>query len=376
MASILIVDPKEGRQSIFREAIKPHQGTLCTTADDALKALAEERFHIIFCWYGDDKEAELLCKVREQEHKTFFIDIVEDEAAAAAAAMPRKRAGKKEAKPDSFIGSSFTVGDVDEEIRKAAKALGIAGETAKADIRDLKKLAARVAENDRPVLIYGEPGTGKRTLARHIHALSRRGKAGGPCKVFPCADLDAREMESELFGHEKGAFPWAVNENPGLLRQSTRGTVVLAGINRLGKEVQRKLSILLEDPLCRYTRLGGQEAISADIRLIATSEEPLPQKLEDSSCRDLFSLLAQNYIEVAPLRSRTEELQTLLARFNPKGIKISADALEVLRTYPWPRNLEELKFAMDWALLKTERLVEVHHLPDYLVNAAWRMPRV
>ena len=226
-------------------------------------------------------------------------------------------------------------------------------------MRQLLEMAARVAANDRPALIFGEPGTGKEALARWIHARSARGQR--PFEPFDCSGLDPALAVSELFGHEKGAFTWAAQTKRGLLAAANEGTLYIREVCSLDRALQSKLLRLLERPAAGIERLGGQEAHNVDVRVIAGSCHPLSERLGEEFSRDLYYRLRQNYLEAPPLRSRPSDIPEL-ARYllvrqqgaASRNLKWEPRALSALQSYPWPGNLNELEEVVLEAVLKAE----------------------
>lgn len=202
----------------------------------------------------------------------------------------------------------------------------------------LVELAARNA--DVPVLLLGESGTGKTVVARRIHDRSPRAKA--PFVAINCASLAPALLESELFGHERGAFTDARATKRGLLEIAEGGTLLLDEIGDLASAAQPKLLTVIEDGVFR--RVGGTTTRRADVRIIAATNTPLRAAVEAGRFRsDLFYRLQVLTIELAPLRERQQEIVPLAEALLPRGARLAASVHHALVAYDWPGNVRELK---------------------------------
>ena len=230
-------------------------------------------------------------------------------------------------------------------------------------------LADRVAVGDISVLIAGETGVGKEVLAEHVHARSRR--AGHPLLKLNCAAMPEQLLESELFGHEKGAFTGAAAVKPGLLEQADGGTVFLDEIGELPLATQAKLLRVLEQR--EILRVGALKPRAIDVRFIAATHRDLEAAIADGSFReDLFFRIAGVTLAMPPLRDRPGEILPLAERFAARAAQalgraapaITPAALELLRAYRWPGNVRELRNVVERATLLCDGAIEVAHLPD------------
>lgn len=219
-------------------------------------------------------------------------------------------------------------------------------------------LAAR--NPDAPVLLQGETGTGKGFVARQIHGRSARSHA--PYVEINCASLSATFVESELFGHERGAFTDAKAAKRGLLEIAGDGTVFLDEIAELAADVQPRLLKVLEERTFR--RLGGTTSLRTNARLIVATHEPLAEAARDGRFRaDLFYRLQVLTITLPPLRERLEEIPSLADALLPRGATLSDRARQALLEYGWPGNIRELRNAL-WraAILADGQPIEQAHL--------------
>jgi DNA-binding NtrC family response regulator len=235
----------------------------------------------------------------------------------------------------------------------------------------LDELIGLAATNaDAPVLLQGETGTGKGFVARQIHERSARRSA--PFVEINCASLSTTFFESELFGHERGAFTDARQAKRGLLEVAGDGTVFLDEIAELSPEVQPRLLKVLEER--SFRRLGGTTVQRSNARVIVATHQPLADAVADRRFRaDLYYRLQVLTLTLPPLRSRPEEILPLAYTVLPKGATLSRAAERALELYRWPGNIRELKNTL-WraAILAQHRVIEVPHLglPDAGQKAA------
>jgi len=223
------------------------------------------------------------------------------------------------------------------------------------------ELARRVAETSTTLLITGESGTGKDHLARLIHELSPRRDA--PFLKIDCASLPQELVESELFGHERGAFTGAVERKLGRLEMAGAGTIVLDEVAALTPSTQSKLLRVLEER--QFERLGGTETITIAARLIALTNADLARLVSDGKFReDLFFRLSVLTISVPALRARPADILPLAAALLERGARIhgrtgvffSEPVLHMLAEYRWPGNVRELKNSIERALVFSDGL--------------------
>ncbi len=214
-----------------------------------------------------------------------------------------------------------------------------------ADIDAVRKLIDKVAPSLATVLITGESGTGKEVVARRIHELSGR---DGPFVAVNCGAIPESLLESELFGHEKGAFTGADRARAGRFEQADGGTFFLDEIGDMPSVMQVKLLRVLEERVVE--RVGGTQSIPVDVRLIAATHRELPRRIEEGKFReDLYYRLSVFPIEVSSLRERPEDVPLLVEEFTRRlrekgagSLHFTADALAALEGYDWPGNVREL----------------------------------
>jgi DNA-binding NtrC family response regulator len=232
-------------------------------------------------------------------------------------------------------------------------------------MRKLYELVDKVAQSDMSVLVLGETGSGKEVVARAIHQRSAR--AGKPYVAFNCAALSENLLESELFGHEKGAFTGADSQRTGLLESAQGGTVFLDELGELPLSTQVKLLRVLEEKVVR--KVGGTKTRPIDVRFVAATNRDLEREVKEGRFRqDLFYRVAAVSLEVPALRERHEELElfakSFIARAGGKGLSLSGAALQQLKAYRWPGNVRELKNVIERAVLLCDgKVIEPSALP-------------
>jgi transcriptional regulator with GAF, ATPase, and Fis domain len=235
-------------------------------------------------------------------------------------------------------------------------------------LRDVLSRAAKVARTDTTVLITGESGTGKELVARAIHYASPR--ADGPFVAVNCAALPDTLLESELFGHERGAFTGADRQKPGRFELAAHGTLFLDEIGELSAAVQVKLLRVLQER--EFQRVGGTATLKADVRLIAATNRDLTAEMAAGRFRsDLFYRLGVFTVHLPALRERGDDvllladsfIRSLAPKMGKADVTLSRDARELLRRHAWPGNIRELQNAIERALITCEEtLVTAAHL--------------
>ena len=235
-------------------------------------------------------------------------------------------------------------------------------------IREALTRAAQVARTEATVLLTGESGTGKELVARAIHHASPR--AEGPFVAVNCAALPDTLLESELFGHERGAFTGADRQKPGRFELAAGGTLFLDEIGDLSAAVQVKLLRVLQER--EYQRVGGTVTLKADVRLIAATNRDLSAEMAAGRFRsDLFYRLSVFGVHLPPLRERGDDvllladhfIRTLGPQMGKADLTLSRDACELLRRHSWPGNIRELQNAIERALITSEgTLITAAHL--------------
>lgn len=241
-----------------------------------------------------------------------------------------------------------------------------------ADTEHVRRMIEQVAPSLATVLITGESGTGKEVVARKIHERSGR---KGPFVAVNCGAIPEHLLESELFGHERGAFTGAVSARAGRFEQAKGGTFFLDEIGDMPTVMQVKLLRVLEERVIE--RVGSTDSIPVDVRLIAATHHDLPKRIADGKFReDLFYRLSVFPIEIAPLRSRPEDIPLLVDEFVRRlaaeksvSLQIASDAMQVLKDYCWSGNVRELANLIErLVVIKPNGIIDVGDLPWPIVE--------
>jgi DNA-binding NtrC family response regulator len=242
--------------------------------------------------------------------------------------------------------------------RKIGRMTEIIGESA--PMQSIKQTIRKVAATDARVLITGENGTGKELVARWLHELSKR--SHGPFVEVNCAAIPADLLESELFGHEKGAFTGAVKTRIGKFEQADGGTIFLDEIGDMPPAAQAKVLRVLQENV--LVRVGGNESIPVDVRVLAATNKDLQEEIHQGRFReDLYHRLSVILIHVPPLRERTSDIPLLATHFLEQladseiafaGKQFSESALQKLKTFPWTGNVRELRNVVERLAILSE----------------------
>jgi two-component system NtrC family response regulator len=226
-------------------------------------------------------------------------------------------------------------------------------------MREVRRLIERVAETDATILILGESGTGKELVAREIHARSRR--AAQPLIAVDCAAVPADLLESEFFGHERGAFTGAVRRRKGSFELAHGGTLFLDEVGNMALELQSKLLRALQER--EIQPVGGERRVAVDVRIVVATNRNLAEAARQGTFRaDLYYRLNVVPIELPPLRERKEDIPLLVrhflakfaAKLNRRVDDVDAAAMATLTAYAWPGNVRELAAAVERAMTLTD----------------------
>ena len=246
-------------------------------------------------------------------------------------------------------------------------------------MRQLFTLIRTVAPSDASVLIVGEHGTGKELIANAIHANSRR--ANGPFVKINCAAIPSELMESELFGHKRGAFTGALADRSGVLELADGGSLLLDEIGEMPAALQAKLLRVLQER--EYTPVGGSRTVKSDFRLICATNVDIDAALADKRLRqDLFFRINTFTVNVPPLRDRAQDIELLAQRFverysdrhGRQVTGLSREAIQALMRHHWPGNVRELEHAIERAVIVAKGpVLQTEDLPSSLVQStpAW-----
>jgi DNA-binding NtrC family response regulator len=283
-----------------------------------------------------------------------------------------------------YISKPYRMAEIDVLVRRAWEKKHLAAENALlqtrldratgvpeivtryAPVEAVLALIERVAKSDSPVLITGETGTGKELTARALHRLSERGH--GPMIDVDCSATSELAMESELFGHEKGAFPGVLKRKTGLLELASGGTLFLDEVGELDLRIQGKLLRALETGT--YSRIGGTHKLDVDVRVVAATKRDLRNDVMDRAFRsDLFFRINTISVTLPPLRDRVVDIPLLAHHFlrqfgGASPPTLTDDAVAALEGYAWPGNVRELRNVIERAvLLANGGQIGPHDLP-------------
>jgi PAS domain S-box-containing protein len=275
------------------------------------------------------------------------------------------------------LRSLGTVQDITDRMAQGHRFSGIVGRNAK--MQELFETIRLVTDVDLPVLIQGESGTGKELVAKAIHNEGPR--AGNHFVPVNCGALPEGLLESELFGHVKGAFTGAIRDRKGRFEMAHGGTLFLDEIADMPKSVQVKLLRVLQDG--KFERVGSEKTVKANARIISAANRDLKKEVAKGNFReDLYYRISVIPVELPPLRQRQDDIPLLIDNFmsnlsregqHNKGI--SRDALANMVDYHWPGNIRELQSTLQYALIKSKgRNIQRHHLPMELQQRTTKKP--
>jgi two-component system nitrogen regulation response regulator NtrX len=353
---ILIVDDEAGIRSTLSGILEDEGYGVAAvgTAAEATARLGAEAFDAVLLdlWLPDRDGMELLSELREQPV------IVISGHASVDTAVKATRLGAYDflEKPLSLSRVVVTVQNALERGRLARELQQLSDRLARAEpllggsprMQRLKAELATAARSESRILILGENGTGKELVARQVHRLS--GRSRGPFVEVNCAAIPEDLIESELFGHVRGAFTGAVGDRPGRFEQADGGTLFLDEVADMSLKTQARVLRVLQEQ--RFERVGGTSPIRVDVRVLAATNKDLEEEIRQGRFReDLYFRLAVIPLRVPPLRERAEDVPILAAHFialfahelkqRPKAV--DREAMRLLEEYAWPGNVRELR---------------------------------
>ena len=384
MQTILLVDPETDFLEWAQHQLTTPTTTVFTaaTADEAMKIYGKEEPDLVITETHllPFSGMELLARIRQRDSNAMVILIsafgttqsVIESMKLGAFDFIRKEALPFNLKPvvDAALSSQaemraatafkpqLTVEQHNESIVGQSPAM-----------QQVFKMIGRVAHSEAPVMITGESGSGKELVARAIHHYSNRSDAS--YLAINCAAIPENLLESELFGHEKGAFTGAISQRVGRFEQCNGGTLFLDEIGDMPLQVQSKILRVLQEG--EFSRVGGNVTLKTDVRIIAATNKMLEQEVSQKRFReDLFYRLNVVRIHLPPLRQRKEDIRLLAEYFLQKvaatrhipRIRLSEEAVRVLEAYPWPGNVRELENTIQRAsVLATSEVLMPKDIP-------------
>ncbi|MGO9605170.1 MAG: sigma-54-dependent transcriptional regulator [Candidatus Binataceae bacterium] len=385
MARLLIVDDEKNIRANLGRFFESH-GHKVAIAESASAAMAilarDEEFDLVLTDFqmAETNGLELLRQIKCRFPETLVILMTAYGTIANAVACMQAGAYHYLTKPFSLdeiqhlVDRALEVKNLRSEVRELRSAIdGIPYLDTRSDpMAALLETARQAARSDATILLAGESGTGKNVLSRQIHEWSLRREL--PFVVVNCTTLSEHLLESELFGHMRGAFTGAIKDKPGRLEAADGGTVFLDEIADLTPALQTKFLRFLQEQ--RFERVGGQQTIEVNARIIAASNRDLPQEVSAGRFRaDLFYRLNVITLLVPALRERPQDILPLARKFltaagarnRRAGLQLSDEAAAALVDYRWPGNIRELRNAIERAaVLSRGNIIEKEDLPDII----------
>jgi len=360
--------------------------TLCSKPQEVLQLLQQNRFDVAFV---DLKMSpmdgiEVLSEIKQYSPDTTVVIMTAHGSIDSAVVAIKKGAYDYLQKPFDFEELKLFTRKVFEhhqlvhemaELREELASIQGSGDivTRNRAMIELLDLAARVAESSISILIEGESGTGKELVAHYVHQKSDRVEK--PFVKVNCAAIPEQLLESELFGHVRGAFTGALKDRQGRFEMADGGTIFLDEIGELSSSIQSKLLRVLQTK--DFERVGENVTRKVDVRIISATNRNLDEALKEGNFReDLFYRLNGVRIKLPPLRERPEDVPFLVHHFLKKfskerNIEIAPDADHVLKVYRWSGNVRELENVIERAvLLSTNGIIEMNHLPEEIRTAS------
>jgi DNA-binding NtrC family response regulator len=374
MAKILVIDDERSIRNTLKEVLEYEGHEVKDAADgaDGLKLATDEKFDIILCDIKMPKMdgIEVLEKVIEQTPDVPFIMISGHGTIETAVEAIKKGAYDFISKPLDLnrmlitLRNAMDKGTLVKETKSLKKKISRSGEIIgeSEPIIKIKELIDKVAPTDARVMVTGENGTGKELVARRIHELSSRNDH--PLIEVNCAAIPSELIESELFGHEKGAFTSAIKQRLGKFEQAHNGTLFLDEIGDMSLSAQAKVLRALQEN--KITRVGGEKEISVNVRVIAATNKDLQKEIEKGLFReDLYHRLSVILIHVPSLNDRKNDIPLLADYFveivcneyNMPVKNYSADAYEELKNINWTGNIRELRNVVERLVILSDKTI-------------------
>lgn len=385
MAKILIIDDEKSIRTTLREILEYEKYEVEEAEDGeiGLDLLGNNEFDVVLCDIKMPKMdgIEVLEKSHNLGQDTPFIMVSAHGTIETAVEATKKGAFDFIQKPPDLnrllltvrnaLDRSTLVTETKVLKKKVSKTFDIVGES-KA-IKQVKETIDKVAPTEARVLIQGANGTGKELVAKWIHEKSSR--ASGPLIEVNCAAIPAELIESELFGHEKGAFTSAVKQRRGKFEQANGGTLFLDEIGDMSLSAQSKVLRALQEN--KVTRVGGDKEIKVNVRVIAATNKDLKKEIEEKKFReDLYHRISVILIQVPPLSERKDDiplladkfLEDIAAEYGSAKKNISNNAIKELQKHPWTGNIRELRNVVERLVIMCGPEIGQKDVQKYLMD--------
>lgn len=382
MSKILIIDDEKVIRATLKEILEYEKYEISEAQDgeQGLKMIQEQEYDLVLCDVKMPKMdgLEVLEKVAEMDKQPQFIMISAHGTIETAVEATKKGAFDFIPKPPDLNRLLLTVRNALDKKnlvsetkvlkKKLSQKMDMVGESPA--IQHVKETIEKVAPTDARVLITGPNGTGKELVAHWLHKKSNRSDA--PFIAVNCAAIPAELIESELFGHEKGAFTSAVKQRIGKFEQANGGTLFLDEIGDMSLSAQSKVLRALQEH--KITRVGGDKDIKVDVRVLAATNKDLRKEIEDGNFReDLYHRLSVILIQVPALKDRKEDIPLLVEKFlediaNDYGSAkkdISKEAISKLQEFPWTGNIRELRNVIERLVILGEKTISLDDVKKY-----------
>ncbi|QDT07740.1 Nitrogen regulation protein NR(I) [Rubripirellula lacrimiformis] len=396
MPKVLVIDDDRTILLLAEKALAPIADvTTAETAKEGLKLLHSDTFDAVLLdiMLPDQNGLAFYCQIRDLDRRLPVIFMTVEAASHTAIEAMQLGAFDYLAKPLSVDPLRDLVDKAIEQRQISSIPVAISANDESADssselfigrsqpMVDVFKAIGRVAKQNVPVLIRGESGTGKELVARALYQYSHRSE--GPFLAVNCAALPDNLLESELFGHEKGAFTGAESRRIGKFEQCNGGTLFLDEIGDMAPSVQAKVLRVLQEQ--RFERVGGNTELTTDVRIVAATNRPLEKMVEDGEYReDLLYRLNGVTIHLPPLKERRDDIAALIHHFllqakrdlnKPDLEGLSPETVRLLVNHDWPGNVRQLRAVIRRCVLDTSLPVVVHDtLPNDIKGTSAAKP--
>lgn len=382
MAKILIIDDEKSIRSTLREILEYEKFSVDEAKDgeEGLEMLKNKDYDLLLCDIKMPKldGMDVLDKIQEMNLDIQVIMISAHGTIETAVEATKKGAFDFIQKPPDLNRLLVTVRNaLDKSVlvtetkvlkKKINKTFEILGQSAA--IENVRNTIEKVAPTEARVFVTGPNGSGKELVARWLHYKSKR--SSGPLIEVNCAAIPSELIESELFGHEKGAFTSAIKQRIGKFEQANGGTLFLDEIGDMSLSAQAKVLRALQEN--KITRVGGDKEIKVDVRLVAATNKDVRKMIQENTFReDLYHRLAVILIHVPPLKERKDDIPVLVDHFleqiaeeyGTSSKKIQPEAIKFLQTLEWPGNIRELKNVVERLVILSDKLITADDAKKY-----------